>query len=48
MHDYLHACFPTFVPKPEIGGAMKKFKPDFSGTHYVTPRTLNAELGIHF
>jgi hypothetical protein len=28
MHDYLSACFPDFVPAPQIGGTLKNFKPD--------------------
>jgi hypothetical protein len=28
MHDYLHAAFPDFTSKPQIGGALKNFKPD--------------------
>jgi hypothetical protein len=28
--------------------ALYNFLSTFSGTHYVTPRTLNAELGFHF
>jgi hypothetical protein len=28
MHDYLSACFPYFVPDPQIGGTLKNFKPD--------------------
>jgi len=28
--------------------ALYNFLSTFSGTHYVTPRTLTAELGFHF
>ena len=28
--------------------ALYDFLSTFSGTHYVTPRTLTAELGFHF
>ena len=28
MHDYLKACFPSFVSNPQIGGSIKNFKPD--------------------
>ena len=28
MHDYLKACFPSFVQNPQIGGSIKNFKPD--------------------
>jgi hypothetical protein len=29
-------------------GALYNFLSTFSGTHYVTPRTLTAQLGLHF
>jgi hypothetical protein len=28
--------------------AIYNFLSTFSGTHYITPRTLTAELGFHF
>jgi hypothetical protein len=28
--------------------ALYNFLSTFSGTHYVTPRTLTAEIGLHF
>jgi outer membrane receptor protein involved in Fe transport len=28
--------------------ALYNFLSTFSGTHYVTPRTLTAEIGFHF
>lgn len=28
MHDYLKACFRSFVHNPQIGGTVKNFKPD--------------------
>jgi hypothetical protein len=34
--------------KKEIGLSLYNFLSTFSGTHYVTPRAVSAQVGFHF